>query len=657
MIPSGKFEIEYKKELYQNVLKRILSLVIFLNHAKINSVVEGYPVLFNKDSKYKSTRDVLRILSLDYLRGEGNILKHLAGLGITSLYEQEYIDELDFSVKNLAIDLRDGVRLVKLASILCGDKENTIFSKIRVPAHSRLQKLHNVDTALCVFRELGIPKIRNIQARHIVDGHRTKVLEMFWLIMVHFKMPSLISPRNLGGNLNAKYHDGGEEFSQLLLHLTQSICQPFGCSVNDFSTCFQDGKVLCLVIYYFFPSMISLDDILPTRMDISVCNTLKTFTEVQAISNEHHNRSLVLKFIHDIDGFPMIFSNAEPSAFEDERCLIFFLVYLFSYVNLSKIDSDEMKSCDVLATKLYLPRSVSSDIPLRISSRSELNVVRLKAASVIQSTFRSWKLQRTLLSKDHSYLSTDCRSSDVPRYLRFSRVQAASIIQAMFRSWKLGQILSSKDKSYVSIKDCVRLVPQSILFRSDMYDVNLKATSAIQLELASYNIGHHETSSQTMDVVAFPYSPFSANLFDNCNEDRLLTSSKSRLTIEQAVTIIQGKLRGYNARRSIKYSLYIDVATIIQSVYRGWKARTSYVNVQIASFKIQRAWRLILHRKRRRLIAVLRISATKIQSCYRCWRLLSLFHQYKSNIVALQALVRRNQAIKQYKAQQLRVSW
>ena len=49
--------------------------------------------------------------SRDYFSGEGDITKHLSYLGYKVDHVQKAIDEFDFAVTNLAVDLKDGVRL------------------------------------------------------------------------------------------------------------------------------------------------------------------------------------------------------------------------------------------------------------------------------------------------------------------------------------------------------------------------------------------------------------------------------------------------------------------------------------------------------------------------------------------------------------------
>lgn len=54
------------------------------------------------------------------LRGEGNLLHHLKAYQYRVVHQQSPVHELDFGVGALAGDLRDGLRLCKLAEKLTG---------------------------------------------------------------------------------------------------------------------------------------------------------------------------------------------------------------------------------------------------------------------------------------------------------------------------------------------------------------------------------------------------------------------------------------------------------------------------------------------------------------------------------------------------------
>lgn len=59
----------------------------------------------------QSSRSLLLAFSRDYLGGEGDITKHLRYLGCKVSYEQSALEEFDFSVRKLSVDLRCGLRL------------------------------------------------------------------------------------------------------------------------------------------------------------------------------------------------------------------------------------------------------------------------------------------------------------------------------------------------------------------------------------------------------------------------------------------------------------------------------------------------------------------------------------------------------------------
>lgn len=52
--------------------------------------------------------------------GEGDTARHLAGAGFRPAYEQDPRTEFDFGVAALAVDLRSGVRLLRMAELLTG---------------------------------------------------------------------------------------------------------------------------------------------------------------------------------------------------------------------------------------------------------------------------------------------------------------------------------------------------------------------------------------------------------------------------------------------------------------------------------------------------------------------------------------------------------
>lgn len=55
------------------------------------------------------------------MHGEGDVMRHLASLGLRLGYEQDPRTEFEFGIHSLAADLRSGVRLLRLTELLTGD--------------------------------------------------------------------------------------------------------------------------------------------------------------------------------------------------------------------------------------------------------------------------------------------------------------------------------------------------------------------------------------------------------------------------------------------------------------------------------------------------------------------------------------------------------
>jgi len=162
------------------------------------------PCLFRPDGKIKQSKHVLVEFCRRFLSQEGNVLRHLSSLGYTVSHSQTPLDEMELQVQNLSADLRDGVRLVRLLEYLCKSKgaDLHLAEMLRVPAVSRLQKVHNVEIAMTFLQDKCGIQLESIEqsyvidsaknktkilAKDIVDGHREKTLAMLWKVsMKHF---------------------------------------------------------------------------------------------------------------------------------------------------------------------------------------------------------------------------------------------------------------------------------------------------------------------------------------------------------------------------------------------------------------------------------------------------------------------------------------
>ena len=98
------------------------------------------------------------------MSGEGDLTKHLKYMGYQVTSEQQKIDEYEFGVRNIKIDLKDGIRLCKLVSLMMqqgqhhGQKE--VMEQVRLH-DSRLNKMFNVKLALKQLESKGIISIHD----------------------------------------------------------------------------------------------------------------------------------------------------------------------------------------------------------------------------------------------------------------------------------------------------------------------------------------------------------------------------------------------------------------------------------------------------------------------------------------------------------------
>ena len=264
-VPSGRFEKDYKQEMRQLVLYRLLVLFFFLEKAKLAECFDQ--PLFNVSSKYKATKDILNALSRIVLHGQGNFARHLERQGLNVVYKQSPVDELDFRIINLATDLRDGSRLARWTEELLHLPRFELIQKLELPAGSRLQKIRNLQRVLGQLVYL-IPD-NKVLAHHIVDGYRDRVFLLLWSLLAKSCLDDLLPV--------ARVHEEIERLEKLrsfssfsflppdlkgsLLIWADLLCRRFGRSVQNWTSSFFDGVATCMLIHYYHPRLLRIEDI------------------------------------------------------------------------------------------------------------------------------------------------------------------------------------------------------------------------------------------------------------------------------------------------------------------------------------------------------------------------------------------------------------
>ncbi|KAI5810071.1 hypothetical protein DFH27DRAFT_495362, partial [Peziza echinospora] len=279
----------------RKTLLRALMLIWVLDKVKggENNLL-GRRCLFKKTSQHKNSTSVLHALARMMLPSLGDVARPLSHMGYTLEHMQHPLEEYNYHIAHLAIDMRDGVRLIRLVELLlysteiqdAGKSDLWPLSKdIKFPAISRAHKLHNVNLALEALEEVGGNE-RGVRAEDIVDGYRERTVGLLWNIVGRWGLDMGIGGlvdwselrkelwrlkkervKSQGGDVRALvYGDDDDEAEEeneeergyvaLLKAWARSIALKYGLVVENLTTSFSDGKVFeAIVEEYegFFP--------------------------------------------------------------------------------------------------------------------------------------------------------------------------------------------------------------------------------------------------------------------------------------------------------------------------------------------------------------------------------------------------------------------
>ncbi|KAL7731090.1 hypothetical protein ACLKA6_014296 [Drosophila palustris] len=178
---------EYAETIKKHTLQKILFLLLFLDQAKQRRIIKHNPCLFVKKSPHKETKDILLRFSSELIANLGDITRELRRMGYVLQHKQTYLDEFDYAFSNLAVDLRDGVRLTRVMEVIL--LRDDLTQQLRVPAISRLQRIFNVKLALGALQNADFQLGGDISAADIVDGYREKTLSLLWQLCYKFRSP------------------------------------------------------------------------------------------------------------------------------------------------------------------------------------------------------------------------------------------------------------------------------------------------------------------------------------------------------------------------------------------------------------------------------------------------------------------------------------
>ncbi|OOF97279.1 hypothetical protein ASPCADRAFT_514260 [Aspergillus carbonarius ITEM 5010] len=257
---------------YRRTVLRSFMIVILLDKARLSPDTNVPPRLFLSSSPRKSSAAVLQALARFLLPSCGDVLKALSHLDCELSYEQHPLEEYDYRVDNLAVDLRDGVRLTRIVELLLGpssgessDHSSPLSCYLKFPCMSRTVKLFNVQVALDALASVeGTRKlVSDVRAEDIVDGHREKTIALLWKLVSTWGLAGLVDWADVRKEVErlkqkavsqdgyeAWFHpkhlneaDAEDEPTLLLKQWASVIAHLKGLRLDNFSTSFSDGKI------------------------------------------------------------------------------------------------------------------------------------------------------------------------------------------------------------------------------------------------------------------------------------------------------------------------------------------------------------------------------------------------------------------------------
>lgn len=237
---------------YRRTVLRSIMIITLLDKARLCPGMMLPRQLFSSSSIFKSSAAVVQALGRLLLPSSGDITKPLGHLDCRLLYKQHELQEYEYQIDNLAVDLRDGVRLTRLVELLLypstfcphfgernwdcsttvilpnghsaplsGGDENFPLSKhLRFPCVSRAVKLFNVRIALGALESTADARalVSDVLAEDIVDGHREKTIALLW---------GLVSKWGLGGLVD------WDDVTKEIRRLKQKAISQYGYEVKD----------------------------------------------------------------------------------------------------------------------------------------------------------------------------------------------------------------------------------------------------------------------------------------------------------------------------------------------------------------------------------------------------------------------------------------
>lgn len=264
----------------KRLMFRLCVLVCFLDACIRADVQQGtYSCLFAPSSPIKSSAAMLAQLMrvLTHERGYNRVCS------ASCLYTQTRAEEVNMRVTDISQDLRDGIRLTRCFEILSRAPALSLVRQLRIPAPTRMNKLHNVDAVLTHAKAaLNVtfttpargraaaappPGALALTSRDIVDGHLPETLSLVWAAMrpsEHAVITATavadevaaLTVRNVTAAALMSTWPAAQHVYTRVLKLVAAVCAASNVRVRDFADSMADGRALALFIAHYEPELL-----------------------------------------------------------------------------------------------------------------------------------------------------------------------------------------------------------------------------------------------------------------------------------------------------------------------------------------------------------------------------------------------------------------
>ncbi|CAF2364967.1 unnamed protein product [Rotaria sp. Silwood2] len=316
---SPSNDINFKKSNLNNTktaspqirltIKNLILIIIFLERAKLLRLIDNDPCLYTRESKFKSTKESIDILSRDLISSDTNLIRRLKLAGFEPVYRQTSLDEYNYLITNndnkLFDDLKDGIRLTRCAQILLSSTNEQVArfdlsTKLKCPVVNLVHKLLNIDQAFELLQTYGHINLIGISNKDIMNGNKQRTLELLWRIFTVCYLPKHLSPiEKLHDEISIltenlfKYNCRSVEEQILtadiillqkqqieytpLIHLlikwAQLICAHYKFWLYDLQESFIDGRAFLYIISYYLPSLCDYSRDIKHLTTLATCQT------------------------------------------------------------------------------------------------------------------------------------------------------------------------------------------------------------------------------------------------------------------------------------------------------------------------------------------------------------------------------------------------